>query len=469
MSNQPAYLEKFKDIKLSVVMPVYNEIATIEEILRRVRAAPIPKEIIIVDDGSTDGTREILREVAARGEARVILMRENRGKGSALRAGLQRVTGDIIIIQDADLEYYPDEYPEMIELIVEGKADVVYGSRFLGRHRAYLFWHYVGNLVVNFLANLLYNTTLTDLETCYKAFRRDVLDGMRLRSQSFGFEPEFTARVFQRNLRVYEVPISYAGRTYEEGKKITWKDGFIAIYWLLWCKFFGLDINREMLARMGMVYRYSQWMAKRIQPFLGEKVLEIGAGVGNITRHLLGPRKVIATDKSPKVIAQLKRDFVEGPRLQIFQYDVSDSPPQALLDEGIDTVVCLNVLEHVPDDAAALKNIHAILAKGGKLLLVAPAFSSLYCSLDRNLGHHRRYDRARLLKMLKTAGFHITHCRYLNALGALGWLVNGKALGRGVMPKKQMRLFNKLVWLMNLEQCLGPPFGLSLIAAAEKL
>ena len=464
----PAVMDKFKGIALSVVMPVYNEIATIEEILRRVRAVPIPKEIVVVDDGSTDGTRDILRGVAARGEARVIFMRQNSGKGAALRAGLKRVTGDIVIIQDADLEYYPDEYPEMIDLIVEGKADVVYGSRFLGRHRAYLFWHYMGNLFINFIANLLYNTTLTDLETCYKAFRREVLDGMTLHSNSFGFEPEFTARVFQRDLRVYEVPISYAGRTYEEGKKITWRDGFIALYWLIWCKFAGFDINREMLARMGMVSRYSRWISGRILPFLGEKVLEVGSSVGNITRHLLGPRQVIASDKSAKMVDILRMHFVEGENLRVVQYDVADPPPAALRDAGIDTVVAINVLEHVKDDNAALRNMRDLLRPGGRAVLVVPAFATLYCRLDRNLGHYRRYNKLPLLRKLKAAGLIVRSCRYLNMLGAPGWLVNGKILGRGMMPKQQMRLFNKLAWMLKLERLIGPPFGLSILVVAEK-
>jgi len=460
--------ERFRHIKLSVVMPVYNEIATIREILQRVRAVPIPKEIIVVDDGSTDGTRDVLRDVARRGEARVVFMRKNRGKGAALRAGFERVTGDIVIIQDADLEYYPDEYPQLIDLIVEGKADVVYGSRFLGRHRAYLFWHYMGNLVVNFLANILYNTTLTDLETCYKAFRREVLDGMRLRSDSFGFEPEFTARVFQRDLRVYEVPISYAGRTYEEGKKITWRDGFIALYWLLWCKFFGFDVTREMRARMGLVYRYSRWLAKRVLPFAGETVLEIGSSVGNITRHLLGARKVIASDTSEAMIDHVRQHLVEGENLQLETYDVSDPPPDRLRAAGIDTVVCLNVLEHVEDDEAALRNIHSVLGAGGRAVLIVPAYRSIYCKLDRNLGHHRRYDRRPFLRMVRAAGFSIRRCCYLNMLGAPAWLINGRILGRTMMPKQQSRMFNRMAWLLKFEDWIDPPFGLSLFVVAEK-
>jgi glycosyltransferase involved in cell wall biosynthesis len=214
-------------------MPVFNERPTIDEIIQRVLAVPVRVELIVVDDGSTDGTRERLAEINADGRFKLILQPANRGKGAALRRGFQEVTGDIVIIQDADLEYSPEEYPELIELICEGRADVVYGSRFLGRHRVFLFTHYAGNWFLTLLTNVLYNTMLTDMETCYKVMRVEVLRSMTLRSDSFGIEPELTAKIFKRGYRVYEVPITYDGRGYEEGKKITWRDGIVALWTLL--------------------------------------------------------------------------------------------------------------------------------------------------------------------------------------------------------------------------------------------
>ena len=218
-------------------MPVYNERATIEEMIRRVLAVPIRIQLIVVDDGSVDGTREILSGLAAGGSFTLIFQPQNGGKGAALRRGFEEVRGDLVVIQDADLEYSPEEFPQLIELICQGRADVVYGSRFLGRHRVFLFTHYAGNRFLTLVTNVLYNTMLTDMETCYKVMRTDVLRSMDLRSNGFGIEPELTAKIFKRGYRVYEVPITYDGRGYDEGKKITWRDGFVALWVLLKYRF----------------------------------------------------------------------------------------------------------------------------------------------------------------------------------------------------------------------------------------
>jgi glycosyltransferase involved in cell wall biosynthesis len=218
---------------LSVVMPVYNERETIDEIVSRVMSIPMRVELIVVDDCSTDGTRSHLTELQQQYSFTLLLQPHNQGKGAALRRGFAAVTGDIVAIQDADLEYSPEEFPTLAELIIDGRADVVYGSRFLGRHRVFLFTHYLGNRFLTTVTNVLYNTMLTDMETCYKIMRREVLDGLDLRSNGFGIEPEITAKIFKRGYRVYEVPISYDGRGYDEGKKITWKDGIVALWVLL--------------------------------------------------------------------------------------------------------------------------------------------------------------------------------------------------------------------------------------------
>jgi glycosyltransferase involved in cell wall biosynthesis len=226
-----------KDPVLSVVMPVYNEHDTIEEIIGRVLAVPVRVELIVVDDCSTDGTRDILQRLQQQCRFKLLLQERNQGKGAALRRGFQEVTGDIVLIQDADLEYSPEEYPDLIDLICSGRADVVYGSRFLGRHRVFMFTHYLGNRLLTSITNVLYNTMLTDMETCYKVMRVDVLRSMQLESDGFGIEPEMTAKIFKRRYRVYEIPITYDGRGYDEGKKITWRDGFTALWVLLKYRF----------------------------------------------------------------------------------------------------------------------------------------------------------------------------------------------------------------------------------------
>ena len=227
-------------MKVSVVIPVYNEVSTIREIVVRVQAVDLNKEIIIVDDGSTDGTRELLQKITLSHEnVRVLYHDRNQGKGAALRTGFEAVTGDIVIIQDADLEYDPREYPVLLEPILDGRADIVYGSRFLGGpHRVLFFWHYLGNKFLTLLSNALTNLNLTDMETCYKVFRREVLSDIQLKSNRFGFEPEFTAKIAKKEFRIYETSISYSGRTYVEGKKIGWKDGVKAIFSILWFRFF---------------------------------------------------------------------------------------------------------------------------------------------------------------------------------------------------------------------------------------
>jgi glycosyltransferase involved in cell wall biosynthesis len=226
-----------RDPLVSVVVPVFNEAATIEEIVRRVLAVPLRMQLIVVDDGSTDGTRDILTRLARDHEFTLLLQPRNLGKGAALRRGFAEVRGDLVAIQDADLEYSPEELPMLTELICEGRADVVYGSRFLGRHRVFLFSHYLGNRILTFVTNVLYNTMLSDMETCYKVMRTEVVRSMALRSNGFGIEPELTAKIFKRGYRVYEVPITYDGRGYEDGKKIGWRDGVVALWVLLRYRF----------------------------------------------------------------------------------------------------------------------------------------------------------------------------------------------------------------------------------------
>ncbi len=225
-------------MKLSVIMPVYNERATIEKIISRVMAVPVDKELVIVDDFSTDGTRDVLKTYQGQPNIKISYHPYNLGKGAGIRTGIRECTGDIVIIQDADLEYSPEEYPRLIDPIVRGAADVVYGSRFYGTHRVFMVWHYLGNKFLTALTNVLYNTMLTDMETCYKVFRAEVIKGLNLKSFRFDIEPEITAKLFKnRRLRVYEMPITYDGRDYDEGKKIHWYDALPAIWTLIKYRF----------------------------------------------------------------------------------------------------------------------------------------------------------------------------------------------------------------------------------------
>ncbi len=224
--------------KLSVIVPIFNERNTVVEIMRRMRAVdlPIEREFILVDDGSSDGTRQVLAQLGD-STAKVVLHRTNMGKGAAIRTALEHVTGDLVLIQDADLEYDPEDWPKLLAPVFRGKATVVYGSRFTGERRNMLYVHWLGNRMLSLVTNILYNTTLSDMETCYKLFDARVLDGITIRSDRFDFEPEITAKILRKGIRIYEVPISYTGREFHEGKKITWRDGFAALYALVKFRF----------------------------------------------------------------------------------------------------------------------------------------------------------------------------------------------------------------------------------------
>jgi glycosyltransferase involved in cell wall biosynthesis len=235
-ADMPASAPRYRS--LSVIVPVYNERNTVAEIVRRMRSVELPleREIVIVDDGSTDGTRQVLSQLAD-STVHVVSHERNQGKGAAVRTGLAQVTGDLVLIQDADLEYDPDDWPKLLAPALKGRARVVYGSRFTGERRNMLFIHWVGNRFLSLVTNVLYNTTLSDMETCYKLFERDVIQGIHLRARRFDFEPEVTAKVLRQGIRIYEVPISYSGREFDEGKKITWQDGFAALWTLVRYRF----------------------------------------------------------------------------------------------------------------------------------------------------------------------------------------------------------------------------------------
>jgi glycosyltransferase involved in cell wall biosynthesis len=463
------------DRVLSVVIPCYNEASTVRSLLERVAAVPVVRELVVVDDGSTDGTRGILQRAldswpAERPPLRVLLQPCNRGKGAALREGFRAATAPLTIVQDADLEYDPREYPKLIQPILDGDADAVYGSRFAGFPRRVLYyWHSLGNRALTTLSNMCTNLNLTDMETCYKVFRTEILKSIPIRSDRFGFEPEITAKAARLGLRIYEVPISYRGRTYAEGKKIGWKDGLSAVWTIL--KYavksdLGLATGESTLHLLRAAGPYNRWIYGLIRPWLGREILEVGSGIGNMTRYFLGHGTVTASDVSDHCLDQLRRAFGELPQVRVERLDITrNSYPRT---ELYDTIVCLNVLEHVEDDVAAMRHLRSLLKPGGKLLLYVPATPRIYCEIDRGVGHYRRYRMEELTSKLGQAGYRLAHRRHHNALGAVGWWIRGKLLRRKVIGGGDVGGMNALLPLIRLADRLETRFSLSIVAVGEK-
>jgi glycosyltransferase involved in cell wall biosynthesis len=464
---------------LSVIVPVYNERLTVRRLIDRVCAVAIRKEVVIVDDGSTDGSADVIREIVTRYAANpdnkvsAVFQPRNTGKGAAVRAGIAAVTGDIVLIQDADLEYNPDEYPSLIAPILAGHADVVYGSRFSGgTHRVLLFRHAMGNKLLTFISNLFTDLNLTDMETCYKVFRTDVLRRIRLTSNRFGIEPEITSRIAELGCRVYEVPITYHGREYWEGKKIGWRDGVAAVWTMLRCAFTtGVVEDAEgykTLRRMQRARRYNDWVWTLLAPYVGDRVLEVGAGVGNYTRYLRGRAYVVATDSNPHYLDMLKRQFAEHDHVDVRQTDWNEADLADLRTRRFDTVLCLNVLEHIERDEAALASFNGLLPVGGRLVLQVPAMQGLYGAIDRGLGHWRRYEADELSAKLVAAGFEVEVMRYFNLPGLFAWWLNGVVLKRRAVPGVQSRFVTLTLPWLAFEQRLQLRRGMALMAVARK-
>jgi glycosyltransferase involved in cell wall biosynthesis len=469
-------VKKSETRPLTVVIPCYNEFATIASILRRVAEIPVVHEIIVVDDCSKDGTRDALQEILANWPSgnpplRVLLQPENRGKGAALRAGFEKATGELTIVQDADLEYDPSEYPKLIQPILTGDADVVYGSRFAGFPRRVLYyWHALGNHALTTLSNMTTNLNLTDMETCYKVFKTEILQSIPLRSNRFGFEPEITAKIAKLGCRVYEVPISYHGRSYAEGKKIGWKDGFQALgvilkYWLI--NDLGVGRGELTLKLLQKASKYNAWVYQMLAPYIGEDILEVGSGIGNMTRYFVSHGRVTATDISPFCLRELQRTYAENQSVKVQPLDISrNSYPQF---EIYDTIVCLNVLEHIEDDVQALRNMRKLLKPGGRLLLYVPANPRLYCEIDRGVGHYRRYLMDELLGKMTKAGYRVTNFRHHNIIGAIGWWIQGKVLGKKAIGADDVGGFELLMPLVKAQDKLDSRFALSILAIGERV
>ena len=466
---------------LSILIPVYNERAYLTECIKRVMAVKLPnsleREIIMIDDASTDGSSKLADELAKQypDVISVYHQEKNQGKGAAIRKAIELMQGEYAIIQDADLEYDPREYNVMLRPVLEGMADVVYGSRFAASpmRRVMNFHHQLGNKFLTFLSNCCTGLNLTDMETCYKLFKAEILKTIPLRSNRFGIEPEITAKIAKRDCVVYEVPISYCGRSYSEGKKIGAKDGFKAIYTILKYKIlddcFEERFGHGVLFKLSRARKFTRWTVETIEPYLGNKILEVGSGIGNISRLLPQKEKLTVTDIDDLYINILENLFNGNAIVDVAKLDLNcDSDFKALKKNQYDTIVCMNVLEHIKDDEAALRRMSSILVPGGKLILVVPQYKILYGEFDRDLEHFRRYNKKGLFELLEKCNFAINKKKNLNFLSIPGWYVNSVMLKRKKMSQWQIKIFDMLVFIMKRVEKIFPLPGLSLVCIAEK-
>jgi glycosyltransferase involved in cell wall biosynthesis len=468
---------------LSVLVPVYNEQYLVAESLRRLEVlATSPSleriEVIVVDDCSTDGTPDVLRAFEAdraasgsRLEWRFLRHATNGGKGRAVRTALEAASCELSVIHDADLEYHPTDLLRIVDVFLGEGADAVFGSRFAGGEvrRVLMYRHQLGNKLLTFLCNMVSNLNLTDMETCYKAVRTDLLRSIPITSNDFRIEPELTIKLAKRQARVFEVPISYSGRSYDEGKKIGWRDGLRALWaitrFALSDEIYKADAyGSQILARLGRAPRFNAWVADVVRPFCGDRVFEIGGGVGNLTVRLVPRRHFVVSDINPLYLATLRSLTQARPYLRVEFCDVTDrtSFPQA--SPGYDTAICLNVIEHVEHDVEALRNIRSVLAAEGRAVILVPQGQWNFGTLDTVLGHHRRYSRASLAAAAEQAGFEVEQLLDFNRVGTFAWFVNGRLLRRRTIGRVQVKLLNLLVPLMRPLDRLLPTPPLSLIA-----
>lgn len=463
--------------KLSILIPVFNERWTLAEVVRRALASPVnlDKEVIIVDDGSSDGSYELALQLAEKDpRIKVIRHRQNSGKGAAIRTAIEYLSGDVAIIQDADFEYSPEDYPALLEPILSGKADVVFGSRFTGHPRRVLFfWHTLANKVLTLVSNMVNDLNLTDMETGYKAIRTDILRRLRLTARTFTIEPELTCRLAQWGARIYEVPISYSGRTYAEGKKIRAWDGVKALAAILYYRFidtqFTWDDGFATLRSTRQATAYNRWIVNQVQRFIGRRILEAGAGIGNLSTLFLSAERLVLADRNRQYCELLRYRFDGRENVRVDQADLSQPISyQAWKDEQLDTVFCCNVLEHLPNDADVLRSFYETLQEGGHCIIVVPAGPHLFGEIDRAVGHYRRYTQEDLVTKMKAAGFEVVYTHQFNRVGAVAWYWTSCVLRRRHLRPAAMRWFERILPLVKVLDHVLPWGGMSLIAVGRK-
>jgi len=474
-------------VTLSILVPAYNEQYLVRASLERLKLladSPLLDriEVIVVDDGSTDETNAVLKDFECseathpnpKLEWVFVYHAVNQGKATAIRTALQHASAELTVIHDADLEYHPLDLLKMIRVFLDEQADAVFGSRFLtSEYRRVLFFrHQLGNHFLTLLCNFVSDLNLSDMETCYKMVRTSLLKSIPLVGRGFEIEPEISIKLAKRGARIFEVPIRYAGRTYQEGKKIGWKDGARAVKAIIR---FGFSdhiytedtYGSQILGRLNRAPRFTKWMADVIRPYVGEKVLEIGAGTGNLTVQLTPRRLYWVSDINPLYLDYLENIRLNRPYMRVGYTDggKGDSFPR---EKKFDTVICLNVVEHLADDLTALNNFREVLEDQGRAIVLVPCGPWLFGSLDEVLGHHRRYSRKQLTDLVERAGFRLESMLEFNRIGVIAWWLNARLLRRRTFGFWQIQLLNVLTPVFRVLDNFLPLPPLSLIAVISK-
>lgn len=462
---------------LSVVIPVYNNRWTLEATLKRVLSAAVPLrlEVIVVDDGSDDRSGEVVEQIAADDRrVRLVTLPKHTGRGAALRAGIKELTGDVLVIQDANLEYDPGEYWSLLQPILSGEADAVYGSRFSGaRRRVRSFSHSLGNRVVTLAANLCNDLNLTDVQTCHKMVRADVVSELLLDGNGYDLDVELTTRLAQWGARIFEIPVNYRGQRLAQHRCPGFVDAVKSLGRLVYSRFFNTRFTRHtgmyVLRSVDHAQRYNHWLIKQVSQFLGRRVAEAGSGIGNLSQLLVDREHLKLIDHDSTYVALLEDRFGDLSNVHVEQADLEKAGFAAKWpQEKLDTIFCSNVLEHLGPHKEILSEFHAALEPAGHCIIIVPAEMMYYTGLDESLGHHRRYRKDELCDLMRAQGFEIAYADQVCKVGALAWLFNGHVLRRRHLTPRQMIWFDRSWPILRIFDYLLPFPGMSLIVVGRK-
>jgi glycosyltransferase involved in cell wall biosynthesis len=473
-------IEATEQKKLTVIIPCFNEERTVLRLLQKVLSQKIVGQVVIIDDGSTDSS---LVEIAKISDSRLMLIANERngGKGNCIWQGIQNANCEYLIIQDADLEYDPLDFNYMVRTLIEKSADAVFGSRFLtsGPRRAVYYWHSLGNAFLTTLSNICTNIYLSDMETCYKLMRTDIAKRLDLKENRFGIEPEITAKLARMNAVIYEVPINYVARTYSEGKKIGWKDGFSAIRCILKYSFFpagearvqlGNNTQQKVLESLEGATNYRDWLIGLAAPYYKGKIFELGSGTGNYAQQIITNdsddliTSFHLSEIDEEALVKLKKMANSNPKVKI--HDLKNGIPH---DISAESFITWNVLEHIDNDVEALMIANKVCISGSRVFVLVPAMQFAYSKFDLELNHFRRYSKSELIEKARMAGLSNIQVDYVNSFGILSWVLFVKFFNLRPSHGILLRIFDKFVFPVQIffEKFISLPFGQSLVLRAR--